>query len=296
MIIATFGPTTGWAGKAITREGEVFTLEGHGPITAADVMEYDRQGQLVWANDGARAWVGAKARTPNPQVTSAQTSRPGSARAGGDSGSRSGSGLLRALTDHVLVVTVVVVAVVVIVGVLGVAGVFGSRGAVEDKTTAGATASPSASPSIAQDTPWPKRLAGSWMGSNGARITIGESADGAIITLVTTDGYVLNWKFSGETFVVDTPSPGHVPLGPFGRTQASTSPYTGIYTWSANNFYGSPLVTAQVTFHDDTLTINITNSSGSPGLTQLTSYSLSPGGNTLVVSAGTGGGVAFARQ
>ena len=61
MIIATFGPSTGWAGKTITREGDVFTLEDHGPISAGDVMEYDRQGQLAWANEGTRGWVGAKA-------------------------------------------------------------------------------------------------------------------------------------------------------------------------------------------------------------------------------------------
>jgi len=47
MIIATFGPSTGWAGKTITQEGEAFVLEGHGPITATDVMEYDRQSWLV---------------------------------------------------------------------------------------------------------------------------------------------------------------------------------------------------------------------------------------------------------
>jgi hypothetical protein len=68
MIIATFGPNTGWAGKLITREGDVFTLEDHGPISAIDVMEYDRQGQLVWANDGTRAWVGSRAAiAPSPQ-------------------------------------------------------------------------------------------------------------------------------------------------------------------------------------------------------------------------------------
>ena len=59
MLIATFGPITGWAGKTITREGEVFTLKGHGPVTAASIMEYDRQGQLVWANEGTRGWVGS---------------------------------------------------------------------------------------------------------------------------------------------------------------------------------------------------------------------------------------------
>jgi len=61
MLIATFGPTTDLAGKKITREGEAFMLEGHGPISAADVMEYDKRGRLVWANDGTRAWIGSLA-------------------------------------------------------------------------------------------------------------------------------------------------------------------------------------------------------------------------------------------
>jgi hypothetical protein len=60
MLAATFGATTGWIGKTITYENEQFMLEGHGPITPADVMNYDRQGYLVWVNDGARAWVGAR--------------------------------------------------------------------------------------------------------------------------------------------------------------------------------------------------------------------------------------------
>jgi Type II secretion system (T2SS), protein G len=68
MLIATFGPSTGWAGKTITREGEYFILQDHGPITATDVMEYDRQGQLVWANDRTRAWVGSRAAPPSQPV------------------------------------------------------------------------------------------------------------------------------------------------------------------------------------------------------------------------------------
>ena len=39
MLIATFGPTTAWAGKTITREGEAFIFEDHGPISAAGVVE-----------------------------------------------------------------------------------------------------------------------------------------------------------------------------------------------------------------------------------------------------------------
>jgi hypothetical protein len=73
MLVATFGPTTAWAGKTITREGDVFVLEGHGPITASDVMDYDRRGHLVWANDGTRAWVGSKAQaSPLPVANRVQ--------------------------------------------------------------------------------------------------------------------------------------------------------------------------------------------------------------------------------
>jgi hypothetical protein len=56
--VATFGPTTGWAGKTITFENKQFILEGHGPVTAAAILEYERLGQLDWATDaGLRTWV-----------------------------------------------------------------------------------------------------------------------------------------------------------------------------------------------------------------------------------------------
>ena len=63
-VIAAFGATTGWSGKVITFEGEVFTLQDYGPITASDVLAYDRQGHLIWADGGMRAWVESKARAP----------------------------------------------------------------------------------------------------------------------------------------------------------------------------------------------------------------------------------------
>ncbi len=59
MLVATFNETTAWADKTITHEGDAFILEDHGPITAAGVMEYDRQGHLLWATAGTRAWVGS---------------------------------------------------------------------------------------------------------------------------------------------------------------------------------------------------------------------------------------------
>ena len=64
MVIATFGPSTSWSGKTITFDDERFTLEGHGLILEADVLAYDRQGHLIWADAGLRAWVEQRARAP----------------------------------------------------------------------------------------------------------------------------------------------------------------------------------------------------------------------------------------
>lgn len=76
MLIATFGPSTAWSGKTITREGDAFVLEGHGSISAGDIMEYDRQGHLLWVNDGARAWVGSKAEGSPGSSVAASTATP----------------------------------------------------------------------------------------------------------------------------------------------------------------------------------------------------------------------------
>ena len=62
MVVATFGPTTAWLGRTITFQNDAFVLQDHGPISAGDVMAYDQQGQLVWASDGTRAWVGSRAQ------------------------------------------------------------------------------------------------------------------------------------------------------------------------------------------------------------------------------------------
>lgn len=72
MDIATFGPTSELAGRKVTREGSGFVLEGQGSISPADIMEHDRLGHLIWANEGTRAWVGslaAKGTTPAAPAT-----------------------------------------------------------------------------------------------------------------------------------------------------------------------------------------------------------------------------------
>jgi hypothetical protein len=80
MVIATFGPSTGWAGKTIAYEEGTFALEGHGSITAADVLEYDREGHLSWSYAGLREWVGQVARgavAPEPILATAPVVAPG---------------------------------------------------------------------------------------------------------------------------------------------------------------------------------------------------------------------------
>ncbi|HTX67780.1 MAG TPA: hypothetical protein VMH50_01355 [Thermoleophilia bacterium] len=59
MLVATFGPTTAWQGREIIWDVDHFILVGHGAVPAAGLLDYDRRGQLVWADPGYRAWVAA---------------------------------------------------------------------------------------------------------------------------------------------------------------------------------------------------------------------------------------------
>ncbi|MEI6502848.1 MAG: hypothetical protein WCP21_17700, partial [Armatimonadota bacterium] len=61
ILVATFRDRTVRAGSTIVHDRGAFIIEGEGLRTATDVMEYDRRGQLVWADEGTRGWVGAKA-------------------------------------------------------------------------------------------------------------------------------------------------------------------------------------------------------------------------------------------
>ena len=75
MVIATFNSATGWAGKTITHDDGVFTLEGHGAISAVDVLTYDRQGHISWAYEGLREWCrGLPHRAPCRSPSSADWS------------------------------------------------------------------------------------------------------------------------------------------------------------------------------------------------------------------------------
>ena len=52
MLVATFGPTTAWQGREIIWDADHFILVGHGTIPAAGLLDYDRRGQLIWADVG----------------------------------------------------------------------------------------------------------------------------------------------------------------------------------------------------------------------------------------------------
>jgi hypothetical protein len=57
MIIARFGPSTAWLGRTIAWEDGRFVLQDHGHVPVEALLDYDRQGQLVWEYDGLREWV-----------------------------------------------------------------------------------------------------------------------------------------------------------------------------------------------------------------------------------------------
>lgn len=82
MLIATFGPSTGWAGKTIDYENGVFTLQGYGPISAADVLNYDRQSPLLWGYEGLKDWVASQVQA-GPAVPPVGHPTMGGAIAGG---------------------------------------------------------------------------------------------------------------------------------------------------------------------------------------------------------------------
>jgi competence protein ComGC len=57
MLVATFGPSTAWQGREIIWDVDHFILVGHGAIPAAGVLDYDRRGQLLWAQPQYRSWA-----------------------------------------------------------------------------------------------------------------------------------------------------------------------------------------------------------------------------------------------
>jgi hypothetical protein len=89
MLVATFGPTTAWHGREIIWDEVRFVLVGHGTISAAAVLEYERMGHLIWATAEMRPWVVSVAQWetgtyPNANAQPYSAARPtGQAKAGG---------------------------------------------------------------------------------------------------------------------------------------------------------------------------------------------------------------------
>ena len=116
MLVATFGTTTGWAGKTITFDNGQYVLEGHGPITAQAVLEYDRQGHLTWANDGLREMVqqtasGPPAAPPTPTPLTAQPVSQGTSATPPPKKKRHGCLIALAAVAALFILLVIVIAV-----------------------------------------------------------------------------------------------------------------------------------------------------------------------------------------
>jgi type II secretory pathway pseudopilin PulG len=120
MLVATFGPNTAWQGREIIWDVDRFILVGHGAIPAAGVLDYDRLGQVVWAQPELRSWVAEVhgwETAGQPPAGSAAAGAYGAATpvAAGDA-APSGR---RRLPTWAIVLIVVAVAFVVISAVVG---------------------------------------------------------------------------------------------------------------------------------------------------------------------------------
>jgi hypothetical protein len=75
MLVATFGPSTAWQGREIVWDLDHFILVGHGAIPAAGLLDYDRRGQLVWADPAYPMWVAAVDRWERGGATARPAAR-----------------------------------------------------------------------------------------------------------------------------------------------------------------------------------------------------------------------------
>ncbi len=57
MLVATFGPASGWDGRQIYWDDGRFVLYEHGAIPAAGLLEYDRLAYLAGASAEIRSWA-----------------------------------------------------------------------------------------------------------------------------------------------------------------------------------------------------------------------------------------------
>ena len=122
MLVATFGPTTGWQGREIIWDVDRFILVGHGAIPAAGVLDYDRLGQLVWARPELRPWVAdvhGWETGGRPALGGAAAGAFGGTAAGSAAAGSSAPSGRRRLPTWAIVLIVLAVAFVVISAVVG---------------------------------------------------------------------------------------------------------------------------------------------------------------------------------
>ena len=213
MLIATFNSTTGWVGKTISFEGNHFVLEAHGPITASDVLEYDRQGQLDWAYDGLGEWVASVAMQTQPAAAPLM----GAAAWGG-------AAVAAPARRHnpLLIIGIVLGAILAIVVVAAAIGSVGSKG-----ENAGSSSSTGDAPAVTQ--PTAPSGGGSNVGVVGDQcIYTDDSGARAVVTLISvTDSSQPKDASTGEA-----PQNGN-----FATCDVSIQVTAGSYDFNPLDFY-----------------------------------------------------------
>jgi len=290
MLVATFGPSTAWVGKTITFENGQFVLEGHGPISAPEVMDYDRQGHLVWVNDGTRAWAGAKAGSPSaprPETSDAVTGAK-TAAAWTNHAAPAAAAPRHSLPSRLHIVTGALAAVaVILVAVLA----FSSRPD-DSKSTAAKAASPStsaspaviatyATPPAAVQGTWPSTFEGVWLStsSDNAEVGFSQSADTAIIRIAPGSGTWTDLTFRGDTMTMTTSGDERSMV--YKCASAPADQFVGSYRSTLSPDLATSDFSYDMAFNGSALTMTIgQQGSGS----ELITFTLQGDGRTMLVA------------
>jgi hypothetical protein len=278
MLVATFGPTTAWVGKTITFENGQFVLEGHGPISAPDVMEHDRRGHLAWVDDGTRAWVGARAGSLSalrPEAsdastaTVAETPRPRWPRR------------TQVVTGALAAVAVILVAVLA----------FSNRPDDSKSTAAkavspGASASPTvvatyATPPAAVQQTWPSRFQGSWLStaSDNAEVGFSQNVDTAIIRIAPGSGTWTDLTFHDDTLTMTSSDDERSMVYKCASVPADA--FVGSYRSTLSPDLATSDYIYDLAFNGSALTMTIGKQGSAP---ELITFSLQNDGRTMLVA------------
>ncbi len=283
MLVATFGPTTGWAGKAIGREGEEFVLGGYGPITAADIMEHDRQGHLLWAGDRTRAWVDSLTRQGVAVTATTARSKEEQRAIAEHPASRSPAPVphRRSMSRLSLAIVGGLLLVVVVVALILSGAIIRNTGSSSPPPPSAVVQGPSA-PAVAQPTPsassepvddWPTVFEGdyvlpSWGGD--ARLTLRQRGGVAEIRSSTAGGSGWYRIFSGDSMTLEG---DHEFV--LRRLGAATGPYEGTYS--------DGVAEVTVSFSGNTLSIDTAITGRTD---QREAFTISADGERLTLSGG----------